>query len=370
MPALTLNGPHEERKLGLDCLVPHARDHRELAGLVARVEPVDKREQVVRLQARARLESERIADAAQEVDMGAVYLARTVADPEQVCAAVVTPARGRIDTGQRLLVFQKQGFVGGVELGLTDLRRGLLRKPTGRHEVERLADLIGQRFVTCALGALGDEAQVPAVNRVEVGIAALGQRAQQVERRRGLAVGAEQTLRRRRPLLLVEGHAVDHVAAVGGERLAVHGLGIRRARLGELARKAPDLDDRQLGAVGQHHRHLQEDAKSVPHGVGMELREALRTVAALQQEGAALADPRQTLAQPARLAGEDQRGRSLEAFLGRGERDRVGPVRLLLDRQSTPTAGIPRAGHVVLPRNLCSCGRAIRPNRPPCQHFS
>ena len=301
--------------------------------------------------------------------MRAVHLARAIADPEHVRRAVVPAAGGGIDPGQGLLVFQEQGFVGGVELGLANLRRGLLGEPARRHEIEGLADLVRQRLIACALRARGNEAQVPAVYGVEIRIAALGQRAQQVERRCGLAVGAEQTLRHRRPLLLVEGHAVDHVAAVCGESDSVHGLGVRRTRLGELARKPPDLHHRELGTVGEHHRHLQQDTEGVAHRVGVKFREALGAVAALQQKGLAFADPRQALLQPARLAGEHQRGRGLEALSGRGERGRIGPSRLLLDRQPAPAAGIPRAGHVVLPRILCRCGRAIRPNRPSCQHF-
>ena len=66
-------------------------------------------------------------------------------------------------------------------------------------------------------------------------------------------------------------------------------------------------------AIGQHHRHLQEDAEEVADVVGAVLGEALGAVAALQQEGLARGDLGQRLLQAARLAGKDQRreGREL-----------------------------------------------------------
>jgi hypothetical protein len=54
--------------------------------------------------------------------------------------------------------------------------------------------------------------------------------------------------------------------------------------LGELARHAADLHDRQLRRVGQHHRHLEDDAEGVADVVRMELGEAFGAVAALEQE--------------------------------------------------------------------------------------
>ena len=282
--------------------------------------------------------------------MSAVGLAGPVADPEHVRRAVVPLAGGGIDPGQRLLIFQDQGFVRGIELGLPNLRRRRPRQAAGRHEIEGLAKLIGQRLVARPLRALGDEAEIPAVHRVEIGVAALGQGAQQVEGRRRLAVGLDQPLRVRRPRAFVEGHPVDHVAAIGRQCHRAHGLGIGRARLGELARQPADLDHRELGAIGQHDRHLEKDAEGVPNGIRVELREALGAIATLQEEPPALACLSEALAQAPRLAGEDQRRHPPEARLGRGERRLVGPGRLLLDRQRAPAAGAPGAGHVVLPQ--------------------
>ena len=59
---------------------------------------------------------------------------------------------------------------------------------------------------------------------------------------------------------------------------------VGRARLGELAGDAADLDDRRGRREGHHHRHLQEDAEEIADVVGGMLGEALGAIAALQQE--------------------------------------------------------------------------------------
>ena len=56
------------------------------------------------------------------------------------------------------------------------------------------ADLVGQLAVALARGRAGDEAERPAVDIVQVGVAAAGEGAQQVQRRRRLAVGLQQAL--------------------------------------------------------------------------------------------------------------------------------------------------------------------------------
>ena len=107
-------------------------------------------------------------------------------------------------------------------------------------------------------GLCAHEVGRPAVHLVQVGEAALRQRAQQVQHRGRMRVGAQQPLRVGRACGGAELAAVDDVAAVGGQGDAVHRLHVRRARLGELPGDAPELDHRAGGAVGQHHRHLQD----------------------------------------------------------------------------------------------------------------
>ena len=93
---------------------------------------------------------------------------------------------------------------------------------------------------------------------LEIGVAAGGEGAQQVQRRRRLAVGLELAARIGHARLGRELDAVDDVAAIGRQLDAADGLGRRRARLGELAGDAADLHHRRRAGEGQHHRHLQE----------------------------------------------------------------------------------------------------------------
>ncbi len=82
--------------------------------------------------------------------------------------------------------------------------------------------------------------------------------AQQVERRSRLAVRHDLAFRIRNAGLFGELDAVDDVAAIARQFDAVLRFDVGRTRLGELAGDAADLDDRLLGAEGQHDGHLQE----------------------------------------------------------------------------------------------------------------
>jgi hypothetical protein len=65
-------------------------------------------------------------------------------------------------------------------------------------------------------------------------------------------------------------------------------VSVGRARLGELAGHAANLHHRLLAGEGHHHRHLQQHAEGVADVVGMELGEAFRAIATLQQERLAI----------------------------------------------------------------------------------
>ena len=195
----------------------------------------------------------------------------------------------------------------GVELGLADLRRRLGIEPARRHEIERLGQPVGQRAVALALRRALNEILVPRVDPVQVGIAALGEGAQQVQGRRRLAVGLHHALRVGLARRGVEIEAVDDVAAIRGEADPVLRLGVGGARLGELPGEASDFDDRAGGAEGQNDRHLQQDAEGVADVVGVELGKALGAIAALQQEGLAGRDVGEPILEAPRLAGENER---------------------------------------------------------------
>src|SRR5690349_17198360 len=111
LAALALDRADQGRQVLLDLLGTHARNQRQAAGLVLRVEHVDELEQVGGIEARSAFHADRVLDAAEELDVRAVRLPRAVADPEHVRGAIVPVARRRIDARQRLLVRQQQRLV-------------------------------------------------------------------------------------------------------------------------------------------------------------------------------------------------------------------------------------------------------------------
>ncbi len=166
----------------------------------------------------------------------------------------------------------------------------------------------------------------------QVGVAAGGEGAQQIERRRGLPVSLQLPARIGRARLGAKFGAVDDVAAIDRQLDAAALFRRRGARFGELAGNAADLDHRRSRRIGQHHRHLQEQAEKIADIVGAVLGEALGAIAALQQERLAGRNLRQRPLEVARLAGKDQRRKARKLPLDFGQRLDVQVVRHLHDR--------------------------------------
>ena len=103
----------------------------------------------------------------------------------------------------------------------------------------------------------------------------------------------------------------------------------------------PTFTTGEAAGIGQHHRHLQEDAEEIADVVGAVLGEALGAIAALQQESLAGGDPRQRVLQIARLAGKHQRRKGRELLLDVGQRLLVRIIRHLHDRLAAPAIGAP-----------------------------
>ena len=101
----------------------------------------------------AELAAERVADAAEELDVGAVELAGALADPEHVGRAVVPVAGEGVLAGERLLVAEDQRLVAGEEVDLVQVRLGLGVDAAGPHEAQGPVDLVGQPLVALALAA-------------------------------------------------------------------------------------------------------------------------------------------------------------------------------------------------------------------------
>ena len=242
----------------------------EAAGRGVGVEALAERDDLVGVDARAELHAHRVLHAGEELDVGAVELAGAVADPQQVGRAVVPVAGQRVLAGERLLVVEQERLVAGVDVDLVELQLGVEVDAAGGHEPQRALDLGREALVAPALGAGVDELLVPRVDLGEVGEAALGEGAQQVEGGGRLVVAADQPLRVGPAGGGLELEVVHHVAAEGRQLDAVACLGGGGARLRELAGDAADLHRRHAGAVGEHHRHLEDDLQLVADGVGRE----------------------------------------------------------------------------------------------------
>ncbi len=261
------------------------------------------------------------------MDMRAVELTRTFADPQHVRRGVVPVARGRIDARHGLLIVEQQGFVAGKEINLADLRVAFRRHADRRHEAQRFGNLFRQGAVTLTLRAARNEAKRPLMDIVQIGIATVGEGAQQVQRRRRLVVGLQQALRIRNTRFRREFHAIDVITAVAGQGHVTNRFDRRRARLAELTGNTADLDHRTAAGKGHDDGHLQDQSEGIADIVGREFLEAFGAVTALQQEGLAIRDFTQSRGQTARLTGKHQRRQVRQLVLGSRQR---GCVRIII----------------------------------------
>ena len=339
-----LDRPDQLRQVALHLVVAEPADQRQSARLVLRVQDVDQAQQPIGLQRRATLETDRVLDAAAVFDVGVVGLARPVADPDHVTRGGVVLTRGRVEPREGLFVAKQQGLMGGVERRRTQLRRVVGGDAAGAHERHRLGDAIGEFLVVLPARAVLDEAHVPLVHALEIGITAGREGANQVQRRGRLAVGHDLPVRVRDAGLGRELRPVDDVAAVARQRDIALLLHRRGPRLGELAGDAADLHDRHAARIRQHDRHLQEDAEEIADVVGPVLGEAFGAIATLQQEAIASRHVGQRALQVARLTGKYERREGREASFGLGEDGRIGVVRHLNDRLRPPAVGRPAGG--------------------------
>ena len=296
--------------------------------------------------------------------MGAVGLAGALADPDHMGRGVEPFAAGPVQARQGAFQIEQQGLVAGEHLDARQVRVALRRHADRFHEGQGLADLVGQFAIARAVGVVGGKPQRPAMDVIEVRIAAAGKGAQQVQRRGRLVIGLQQSLRIRDALGGRKAHAVDDVAAIAGQFDAIDHLDRGRAWLGELAGDTADLHHRLAPRKGQHDRHLQDQPEGIADIVGRELLEALCTVAALQQEGIARLDLGQAIGQAPRLAGKYQRRQGAQFVLDVGQGARVGVVhRHLHDGLCSPAIGCPALGHALKIERRCF------PNNKPLQPF-
>jgi hypothetical protein len=172
-----------------------ARDERDLARLAGRVEGAQEGEQVLGGRRGADLDADRVGDAAEELDVRVVELARAVADPDKVRRGVVVflaglftaaagdgldggreagGSAGPADAGVRglleearqgLLVLEQEALVAGVELDRLELAGAGV---DDLEEAQRLLDARGDLLVLFLEGGIADVAQAPVQGAVEV----------------------------------------------------------------------------------------------------------------------------------------------------------------------------------------------------------
>ena len=343
--ALALHRADQRGKAGFDLFIAEAADQGDAPRLAPRVEQVELAQQFIRAHARTALHAQRIADPAQELDMGRSFKAGAVADPQHVGRRIVPVPGQRIAAGHRLLVGQVQRLVAGIEACSLKLRHGLRVDPAGLHEVQRLANPVRHFGEAVGPRAAPHEIQRPLVDLAQVGIAAGREGAQQVERRRGLRIGLEQALRIGDARFSGEIDPVDVVAQIAWQFDAILHFDRRRARLGKLSGHAAHLHHRLLAGKGQHHRHLQQHAEGVADVVGVKFGKAFGAVPALEQETLARRHFGQVRLQRARLAREDQRGKVRKRPGYLVQRLGVGIGRQMPRFLGLPAIGGPRACH-------------------------
>ncbi len=204
------------------------------------------------------------------------------------------------------------------------------------HEVKGVGDPLGQVPVFPCLAFVG-ETECPGVHPVDVGIAALAERPQQVQCRRRLKIGLKHPFRIRHPRLRVKGIFVDDVAAIARQFHPVPCLGGGGPRLCELTGDPADLDDGLLCAERQDDGHLKQHQKRVPDAVGTEFTEALRAVATLKQECPALTHLGQPVLQIPNLARKHQWRVTAELALNRLKQSGIRVLRHLDARFRPPS---------------------------------
>ena len=227
----------ERRQQLTHVLGAHPRVEGEAAGDAQRIEALAELDGVGGRRGRPELDADRVVHAGEELDVRAVELPRALADPEQVRGAVVPVAGQRVPARQPLLVVEQQTLVARVDVDLVEA--ALVREvdPARGHERERALDLAGEQLVALPLGRARDEILVPQVHLRQVGVAALRERAQQVQRLRrtgcsprpfaeGLGPAPRRSARRRAPC--GRGSSAGRVAfSVGSERGFVNWPAIR-----------------------------------------------------------------------------------------------------------------------------------------------
>lgn len=116
-----LNGLNMARQVLIDLISSIARNKRHLADLLVSVQDIQQRHQLIRLHAGSTLDSDRVFNTPEVLNMGAIELTRTISDPQEMCANIVVLLLRRVGwinhlSCQRLLVLQQQTLMRGEDV--------------------------------------------------------------------------------------------------------------------------------------------------------------------------------------------------------------------------------------------------------------
>ena len=209
------------------------------------------------------------------------------------------------------------------------------------HEAQAVADLVDHCLVVLRKRRVLHEVQVPVLRVVQVGEAAVDERADEVERERRAFVAAHQAARIGRARCGVEGRAVHEIAAVGRKREAVARLRVARAGLRVLAGEAADAGHAALAALHQHQAHLQQDLEARGDRARLAAVERLRAVAALEDEALPGRGLGKLRAERVDLEAGDERRQLRELGARGGQLRAVRPLGLLERGARAPRRGGP-----------------------------
>src|SRR5882672_4305500 len=245
-----LNGADQLRQMIADLVRPEAVDQRQASGLVVGIEHLDQSQQFVRLERGPAFQTDRILDAAEIFDMAVIELPGTVTDPDHVTRCRVPVAGRGIDPRESLLVAEQQRLVAGIDIGGAQLGVAFQIETAGPHEIQRVRNAVRQLLVTAGVLGILQETKHPLMHAAKIGEAAGRKCAQQIQRRRRLAIRHQLALRIGGARPRRERDIVDDVAAVARQFDVADLLRRRRARFCKLSGDAADLYHRQRAGIG------------------------------------------------------------------------------------------------------------------------
>ncbi len=181
----------------------------------------------------------------------------------------------------------------GVEIGRAQFGMTFEIEPAGAHEAERLGDAVRQFVIAAGLRRILHEAEHPLMHGREIGVTAMREGAQQIQRRCRLPIGLDLPARIGDARFRREVVAVDDVAAIARQarRRPVFSVGEERG-LANWPAMRPTFTTGEPPAKVSTTAICRKTRKKSRMLFGAMFGEAFGAIAALKQEGLAGADAR------------------------------------------------------------------------------